>query len=162
MFDRSFLPSALCEFIVMADTHYMIDPAGQSVEFGSRRHQSARTEHALQLVAALTADLATPQVIHMGDLIQEFPERPAFAQARDEALDQLARHGVQPRLVAGNHDMGDKPDPTMPAITSATITLDEIGPSFTHQIGLLTGYRQPCTTHSASDITEPLLFCGTI
>ncbi len=115
MFDRSFLPPALCEFIVIADTHYMIDPTGQQVEFGSRRRQTARTEHALRLVAALSDDLATPQVIHMGDLIQEFPERPTFAQARDEALAQLASHGVQPHYVAGNHDVGDKPDPTMPA-----------------------------------------------
>ncbi len=115
MFDRSFLPLALFEFIVIADTHYMIDPTGQQVEFGSRRRQTARAEHALQLVAALTADLATPLVIHMGDLIQEFPERPTFALARNEALAQLAKHGVQPRYVAGNHDVGDKPDPTMPA-----------------------------------------------
>jgi hypothetical protein len=119
MFDHTFLPPARCELIVIADTHYMIDPTGQQVEFGSRRRQTARTEHALQLVAALTADLATdltvPLVIHMGDLIQEFPERPTFAQARDEALAQLAAHGVQPRFVAGNHDVGDKPDPTMPA-----------------------------------------------
>jgi len=115
MFDRSFLPPALCEFIVIADTHYMLDSTGQQVEFGSRRRQSARTEHALQLVAALTADQSTPLVVHMGDLIQEFPERPNFAQARDEALAQLATYDVRPRYVAGNHDVGDKPDPTMPA-----------------------------------------------
>lgn len=111
MFDRSYLPPAQLEFVVIADTHYMIDPTGQQVEFDSRRRQSARTDHALQLVAGLEL----PLVIHMGDLIQEFPERPVFAQARQEALAQLARHGIEPRFVAGNHDVGDKPDPTMPA-----------------------------------------------
>ena len=111
MFDRSFLSPAQLEFVVIADTHYMLDPTGRQVEFDSRRRQSARTEHALQLVAGLEA----PLVIHMGDLIQEFPEQPAFAQARAEALAQMASHGVEPRFVAGNHDVGDKPDPTMPA-----------------------------------------------
>ena len=115
MFDRSFLPPARFEFVVIADTHYMLDPRGQQVEFTSRRRQTARAEYALQQVAAITADHESPLIIHMGDLIQEFPERGNFAQARDEALAQLARHNVQPRFVAGNHDVGDKPDPTMPA-----------------------------------------------
>lgn len=115
MVDRSFLPPARFEFVVIADTHYMIDPAGQQVEFHSRRRQTARTDYALQLLSHITAGLESPLIIHMGDLIQEFPERPHFGQARDEALAQLARHNVQPRFVAGNHDVGDKPDPTMPA-----------------------------------------------
>ena len=31
-----------------------------------------------------------------------------------EARGQLARCGIDPKWVAGNHDVGDKPDPTMP------------------------------------------------
>ncbi|HRW10528.1 MAG TPA: metallophosphoesterase, partial [Caldilineaceae bacterium] len=115
MFDRSALPPALLEFVVIADTHYMIDPMGKQVEFNSRRRQTARTEYALQQVAALMAHETEPLIIHMGDIMQEFPEQPDFAQARTEALAQMARLGVKPRFVAGNHDVGDKPDPTMPA-----------------------------------------------
>lgn len=111
MFDFSHLPPALHQFIVIADTHYMLDVTGQSVEFDSRRRQTARADFALRTVAGL-GDLP---VIHMGDLVQEFPERPGFAQAVPEALAQLAACGVAPRFVAGNHDVGDKPDPTMPA-----------------------------------------------
>lgn len=111
MFDPTFLPPADFEFVVIADTHYMIDVGGSPLEFESRRRQTARAEYALRLVAGLQ----TPLVIHMGDLNQEFPERPHFAQAQREALEQLARCGVQPRFVAGNHDVGDIPDPTMPA-----------------------------------------------
>lgn len=111
MWDRAFLPKADFEFVVIADMHYMIDPGGQAVEFASRRRQTARAAFALQAVAALAA----PLVIHMGDLVQEFPERPAFAQAVAEATAQLAQSRVEPRFVAGNHDVGDKPDPTMPA-----------------------------------------------
>lgn len=111
MFDRTLLPPAQYEFVVIADTHYMLDPGGQTVEFASRLQQTARTEYALAQVAALNL----PLVIHMGDIVQEFPERTNFAQAIAEATAQLARHDVQPRPVAGNHDVGDKPDPTMPA-----------------------------------------------
>lgn len=130
MFDRSFLPPARYEFVVVADTHYMLDTTGQHVEFTSRRRQTARAEHALRTVAGL-GDLP---VIHMGDLVQEFPERPGFVQAVDEALAQLAACGVAPRQVAGNHDVGDKPDPTMPADWVTPAWLDNyqrrFGPSW--------------------------------
>lgn len=129
-FDRSFLPPALYEFAVIADTHYMLDVSQQPVEFESRRQQSARTELALSLVARLE----TPLVVHMGDLVQEFPERPNFAQAVEEAREQLKRCGVHPRFVAGNHDVGDKPDPTMPANEVTTTYLaayhQRFGPSW--------------------------------
>ncbi|NJN84537.1 MAG: hypothetical protein HC802_21145 [Caldilineaceae bacterium] len=129
-FDRSHLPPALYEFVAIADTHYMLDPGGRALEFESRRRQSARADYALACVAALEA----PLVIHMGDLVQEFPERPGFSQAMSEARDQLARHGVQPRFVAGNHDVGDKPDPTMPTAWATAAALTDqhgrFGPSW--------------------------------
>jgi len=130
MFDFSLLPPALHEFVVIADTHYMLDPTGQAVEFDSRRRQTARTQYALRTVAGLGA----LPVIHMGDLVQEFPERSGFAQAVAEALAQLAASGVAPRFVAGNHDVGDKPDPTMPADWVTAAYLDDhhrrCGPSW--------------------------------
>ena len=130
MFDFSHLPPALHEFILIADTHYMLDSTGQSVEFDSRRRQAARADFALRTVAGL-GDLP---VIHMGDLVQEFPERPGFAQAVGEALAQLSACGVAPRFVPGNHDVGDKPDPTMPADWVTPAYLDDFqrrcGPSW--------------------------------
>jgi hypothetical protein len=110
-FDRSFLPPADFEFVVVADTHYMLDMGDRPLEFESRRKQTARAEYALRRIAALDV----PLVIHMGDLVQEYPETEKFAQAVSEARAQLERFGVQPRRVAGNHDVGDKHDPTMPA-----------------------------------------------
>lgn len=121
MFDFSYLPPTLHQFILIADTHYMRDTTGQSVEFDSRRRQTARADFALRTLAGL-GDLP---VIHMGDLVQEFPERPGFAQAVDESLAQLAEWGVTPRFVPGNHDVGDKPDPTMPADWVTPAWLDD-------------------------------------
>jgi len=136
LFDRSLLPAASFEFVVIADTHYMLDPGDKLLEFESRRKQSDRAATALRQVA----DLETDFVIHMGDLVQEYPETPDFVRALDEAVQQLQDCGVQVRRVAGNQDVGDKPDPTMPArpVTSQSLEAyhQRFGPSwysFDHQ-----------------------------
>ena len=122
MFDRSLLPPADFEFVVMADTHYMLDAAtpnvGGATEFASRSQQTVRVERVLQLVASLGLP-----VVHLGDIVQEFPERPGFQQSMTEATAQIARWGLTPYQVAGNHDVGDKPDPTMPTdwVTPASL-----------------------------------------
>ncbi len=111
MFDRSFLPEANLEFVVVTDTHYMRDPGARHLEFEMRRLQPARAEHALRQIATLEPAF----IVHLGDLVQEFPTSPDFAQAVDEALAQIEQSGIaEMRQVAGNHDVGDKPDPTMP------------------------------------------------
>ena len=119
MFDRSFLPPADLEFVVMTDTHYMLDPGAQIVEFESRRRQAARAAHAYPLVRALD----TAFVVHLGDLVQEFPESAGFAASLGQALAQITDAAIELRQVAGNHDVGDKPDPTMPTdwVTDETL-----------------------------------------
>ena len=129
-FDRSLLPEALFEFVVIADTHYMLDRGDQQLEFESRRRQSARAATALRQVAGLNPDF----VVHMGDLVQEYPETPDFVRAVDEAMQRLQDCGVEVRRVAGNQDVGDKPDPTMPArpVTPASLESyhERFGPSW--------------------------------
>lgn len=110
MFDRSLLPKPRLEFVVVSDTHYLLDPGTRAVEFESRRLQTPRAERVLGLIAGLHPSF----VVHLGDLVQEHPEAERFELAVAEARRQLERCGVQPRHVAGNCDVGDKPDPTMP------------------------------------------------
>ena len=66
--------------------------------------------------------------------MQEYPESAGFVPALDQALEQMAACGVQPRWVAGNHDVGDKPDPTMPTHPVTAEGLDayhrRFGPSW--------------------------------
>ena len=67
MFDRSYLPAADFEFVVIGDTHYILDAeiyasAGDSQDVSYTREWSARAEHALQLAAALETDF----VVHLG------------------------------------------------------------------------------------------------
>lgn len=109
-FDKTHLPPAQFECVVIADTHYMIDVGGRPLEFESRRVQTQRAGTALQQVSGIGADF----VIHMGDLVQEYPETPDFKRAMVEARDQIRACNISPHYVAGNHDIGDKTDPTMP------------------------------------------------
>ena len=67
LFDRSFLPEAEIEFVLLSDTHYMLDPGTEALEFESRRLQSARIQSALSLLAALNI----PFIVHLGDLVQQ-------------------------------------------------------------------------------------------
>ena len=50
----------------------------------------------------------------MGDLVQEYPETRRHKEAIDKAREQMAHLEAEVFHVAGNHDVGDKPDPTMP------------------------------------------------
>ena len=108
-FERSFLPAARFEFVVMGDTHLILDPDPYAVEFESVRQWTRRAEWAIQLAAGLTPDF----VIHLGDLTEENSAHPQQDEARRQALAQFAKYKLQPYHVAGNMDIGDKPDPTM-------------------------------------------------
>ena len=129
-FDKTHLPPAQFECAVIADTHYMIDVGDRPLEFESRRKQTQRASVALQQVADIGADF----VIHMGDLVQEYPETPDFKRAMAEARDQICACNIDPHYVAGNHDIGDKTDPTMPthAATAESLAFfrDLFGPSY--------------------------------
>ncbi len=111
MFDRSLLPDALFEFVVIADTHYVVDCETSGVDWLSVESWSARAERALALAGSLT----TPFVVHLGDLFQSDQEPGRFEQHVHEVRAQLDRCGVRPYHVAGNMDIGDKHDPTMSA-----------------------------------------------
>lgn len=130
MFNTSHLPPALLEFVVISDTHYMLDVGDQPLEFESRRKQTARAGAALAQVAALQPDV----VIHLGDLVQEYPESPDFQRAIAEARQQIAGFGLAPNHVPGNHDVGDKSDPTMPTHPANAASLSwyhaQFGPSW--------------------------------
>ena len=127
MFNKSFLPNALFEFVIISDSHYMPDPGEASLEFENRRKQSVRREVALCMTAALMPSF----VVHNGDMVQEYPDNlERFYRSMDESVGQMRGCGVAPHYVAGNHDIGDKPDPTAPASHVSREVLDWYHQSF--------------------------------
>ena len=54
-------------------------------------------------------------VFHVGDLAQEYPGSRFFDTGRRAAVTQFEASGLTVNFAAGNMDIGDKPDPTVPA-----------------------------------------------
>jgi len=117
MVDRSNVDTPLWEFVVLADTHYVLPEKANSGEFETRRYQTARIGQAMELARHLDPKF----VIHLGDLVQEFPGTHDFPESLRQAKEQLDAAGLVIHHAAGNHDVGDKPDPT----TAAPWTTDE-------------------------------------
>ena len=111
MVDRTQLETPLYEFVVMADTHYVLPEKSNSGEFETRRYQTARIGEAIELARHLDPTF----IIHLGDLVQEFPGTSDYPESLRQAMDQLESGGMTIHHAAGNHDVGDKPDPTTAA-----------------------------------------------
>ena len=109
MFDRSYLTPPRFEFVVVSDSHFILDPEPYAIEFESVREWSQRAEWALKLAASLESDF----VLHLGDLAEENPSKANYLEVRKRAREQMQRDGIDPYWVAGNMDIGDKPDATM-------------------------------------------------
>ena len=120
MLDRRNVAPPLFEFVVMADTHYVLPEKANSGEFETRRFQTARIGEALELARRLAPSF----VLHLGDLVQEFPGTADFPESLRQAKAQLDGAGLVMHHVAGNHDVGDKPDPTTAAPWTTQAFLD--------------------------------------
>lgn len=128
--DRSHVAVPLFEFVVLADTHYVLPEKANSGEFETRRFQTARIGQALQLARELEPRF----VLHLGDLVQEFPGTTDFPESLRQAKEQLDAAGLEMYHAPGNHDVGDKPDPTTAAPWTTGAFLEHyhehVGPSW--------------------------------
>jgi 3',5'-cyclic AMP phosphodiesterase CpdA len=128
--DRSNVDAPRFEFVVLADTHYVLPEKANSGEFETRRFQTARIGEALHLARHLDPRF----VLHLGDMVQEFPGTADFPEALRQAKEQIDAAGLVVHHVAGNHDVGDKPDPTTAAPWTTPEFLEHyhahIGPSW--------------------------------
>ncbi len=100
----------LFEFAVLSDTHLMFDYGTKKLEFESRRKQSGRLTYAMKLIKQINPDF----IVHLGDLLQENPAADTFQKSMLKAKKIFDQYGFEMLYVAGNQDVGDKPDPMMP------------------------------------------------
>ena len=106
-----FLAPCETDFTVVSDTHDCAPDIAVAAEFPSRSKQRERAQRALALAASLRAR----HNFHLGDLVQLYPESDDFDAALDTALEGMRTAGFDfDAIVPGNHDVGDKPDATMP------------------------------------------------
>jgi hypothetical protein len=108
-FDFSLVEEPLFQFMVVADSHDRLVGAVDP-EFPSRARQHDRVMALLELLKKMPAEF----LMHMGDLVQDYPETDAFQESISTAVKAFHQLPMPIHHVAGNHDVGDKPDRTMP------------------------------------------------
>lgn len=105
------LPAAEAELLVISDTHLVDARTPHAREFSSRLRQNERISAALRVVAGCPA----MPVVHLGDLVQDYPENPTHQGLLELAVRQVRAAASEVWFAAGNTDVGDKPDPSSPA-----------------------------------------------
>jgi hypothetical protein len=104
------LPPAAGEFFAISDTHLVDTSSPHATEFASRLMQNDRIDAVFSVVAGYGAD-----VVHLGDLVQEYPGSAQHADLLRRAVAQLRATGVESVCAPGNTDIGDPHDPASPA-----------------------------------------------
>lgn len=100
-------------FGVIADTHMNPEDDRSSSPWETNKLSNTRTR---SVIADLNA-LQPAFVVHLGDLIHPVPELDSYADAAIRFRDTFEDLNCPLYLVPGNHDVGDKPAPWMPAGT---------------------------------------------
>jgi 3',5'-cyclic AMP phosphodiesterase CpdA len=100
-------------FAVIADTHVNQHEDHSSSVYHSSRLANARTRHVIEEINRLSPAF----VIHLGDLVNPVPNQHTYTEAAEQFLSLASALHPPLHLVAGNHDVGDKPLEWMPAPT---------------------------------------------
>ena len=98
-------------FAIITDTHIRSPKGDASSPFPVNEKANGRARYAARLISLFNPELT----IHLGDVVHPLPHMTAYAEAAEEAGHIL--EPLRPNLytVPGNHDIGDKPSPGMPA-----------------------------------------------
>jgi len=108
---------SIFRYAVITDTH--IQPkGGEESPWKANRHSNSRARWVIGQV-----NKAEPAfLVHMGDIVHPLPHSPKYGPAAETALSMLLEVRAPVQLIPGNHDVGDKNNPVMPAHV-----VDELG-----------------------------------
>lgn len=101
----------LFRFAIISDTHIRPPETDQSSPWVVNSYANDRARHAVSMVRAFAPEF----VIHLGDMVHPLPSLPSYDGAVDEAKRIFAPLECPLYLIPGNHDIGDKPLPGLPA-----------------------------------------------
>lgn len=126
----------LFTFAIITDTHIRPPGGDESSPFAVNDLANGRARYAVAKIAFQRPDFT----IHLGDMVHPLPHLPTYAPAAEEARKILQPLEPELHFVPGNHDVGDKPMPAMPAgpvdETSVALYGKHFGPghySFDHK-----------------------------
>ena len=120
----------LFTFVVVADTHVNQGEEESTSPYICSKRANARTRRVVAEINRIGPEL----VIHLGDIVNPVPELPTYADAAGHFKRLTEDLDAPLHLVAGNHDIGDRPVGWSPAgtVTEAHLALYEshFGPHF--------------------------------
>ena len=97
-------------YAVISDTH--IRPSGES---SSPWKTNLLTNDRARWVAHTINAHSPDFVIHLGDIVHPVPHLPTYGSASKVAREKMGSLESPSYLVPGNHDVGDKDNPTVPS-----------------------------------------------
>jgi hypothetical protein len=98
-------------FAIIGDTHVKPESGDQSAPWKVNDLATGRA----RWIAREIARYSPRFVIHLGDLVHPVPELPTFDTAVALTKQVFQQHHNALHVLPGNHDIGDKPNRTMPA-----------------------------------------------
>jgi len=105
------MPEApLFRFAIISDTH--IRPSGES---SSPWKTNLMTNDRARWIARKVDSYDPDLVVHLGDIVHPVPHLPTYGSASDVANQIMEGIRAPVYYVPGNHDIGDKDNPTVPA-----------------------------------------------
>ena len=120
----------LFTFAIIGDTHVKPETGDQSAPWKVNEKATRRARFVSREIARYNPQF----VIHLGDLVHPVPELPTFNDAVALTHEIFRPHHNRMHVLPGNHDIGDKPNPTMPAkgVRDSWIEIHErnFGPSW--------------------------------
>jgi 3',5'-cyclic AMP phosphodiesterase CpdA len=103
-------PEPLFRYAIVSDTH--IRPPGES---SSPWRTNLLTNDRARWVAEQVNSHRPDLVIHLGDVVHPVPHLPTYGSASKVAQEIMSRIKAPLYYVPGNHDVGDKDNPTVPS-----------------------------------------------
>jgi len=109
-------------YAILSDTHFR--PVGES---SSPWRTNLLTNDRARWVMRKINDHGPELVIHLGDVVHPVPHLPTFGSACGVAKEVLVGLKARCYFVPGNHDVGDKDNPTVPAYIVNDRFLEKFG-----------------------------------
>ena len=103
-------PEPLFRYAIVSDTHIR-PPSESSSPWNTNLLTNDRARWVAEQVNSHRPDL----VIHLGDVVHPVPHLPTYGPASKAAREIMSRVKAPVYYVPGNHDVGDKDNPTVPS-----------------------------------------------
>jgi predicted phosphodiesterase len=98
-------------YAIITDTHLRPEQGDESSPWEVNKHANDRARWVINKIFQAKPDF----IIHMGDILHPLPHLTPYSSAAEAALRMFNEIEIPTYFIPGNHDVGDKNNPTMPA-----------------------------------------------